>query len=1301
VADRTVASAAADLRLVDTKIPSDIAAAKRKLLAELRKIEAEAKIRVGVSFDAATANRDLARFRAALKDVNIQLGVDAKAAIAELETFNAQVSEADADDINVRVDVDGAVEATGQLQLFGALADEVDADDVNVRVDVDGAPAAIAQLSAVKAATADINRQERSGAGIAGAFAGVAGLVGPIALVGTLIGGLGAAISVFGVKASADIEQTIAAFENLLGSAEAATTLFGEIQDLADVSPFETQTLANATKSLLAIGVASEDVIPTVENLAGIVSLLGGASQENFGRLTLALGQIRSSMKPMTQDLYQIQNALPGFNAKLQLAGGIAEKFGISNQEALDKIEDGAITGEQAYDILIKRMEEFPGAASAIAAQAQTLQGQLSTFTDVVKRSLVESFLPITELIKEELPTITEATQDALDDIAPALSRSFETLIPTIAPLIETLGESLAPAFEGVFTALGSAIVGITPILEELGPLVGEIFPILGEIIETLGPAVADAAGALGGALVPALEAFSDVLNSIPLPVLTGLVEGILALTIASKVAGGVTALGQAMGILGKTATIGAGPIGLAAAALTGLFLVLGQRAEAEREIEEQTENVTAALIDNTAELLTNKDVMEGVTTTADAAAVAYRLLGEAIRGGAEGGDELATALNNIGIVPSNENIVRVLNQIGAFGDGDGNVANVPEIMDALTAAFGDQAGAIAGAIPKYSKLGDEFNQVFLGGEELTESQLALVRAIELVQAESDRTDLASITTGMLQTQAAADPAFESALKFAESMGTVDRFTTDAAAASDLFNRTLLAFEPPPDDVKNFFADVTELVEGVDTRIGDAQTAVTEFGLATEEAYKQAEQAIKDVITVLDVLLGRFDLDVAKQNLFENVRALPGEFQDVVTVARQQAKDQGVDFSEFLVSGDTEAARIAFQELVGPLVTDGINVVKQTLDQQGPTAAAGLAGSLRLQVIDALTRSGIDQTEAIELTEAYFPTEPWEAAAVAAAEAASAAAQAQLEEDAAEAELALALSFDTEEARLALTGLSNTDLSVAVNLGTDTARTEISQLGETGITVPVGADDEDARSAIAALSDIDVSVPIEADTDDARDDISELGNTGITVPVGTDTAAARSAISGLSNTDVSVLVTADVTPAAAAIRTLERILAGTLTPLFGQFADGGIVEFYRQGGLKESHVAQIAPAGAWRVWAEPETGGEAYIPMGAHKRERSEKILSTVADLFGMDLVPRPSAAAVARAAHGFGDDRGGGTAVLTREDVRTMARDIAEEVVAAMPTPVTVEHHPAGYSDPSAMAEIIYAKINRKVRRR
>jgi alkylhydroperoxidase family enzyme len=48
-------------------------------------------------------------------------------------------------------------------------------------------------------------------------------------------------------------------------------------------------------------------------------------------------------------------------------------------------------------------------------------------------------------------------------------------------------------------------------------------------------------------------------------------------------------------------------------------------------------------------------------------------------------------------------------------------------------------------------------------------------------------------------------------------------------------------------------------------------------------------------------------------------------------------------------------------------------------------------------------------------------------------------------------------------------------------------------------------------------------------------------------------------------------------------------------------ADGGVVDYYANGGFGENHVAQIARAGDWRVWAEPETGGPAFIPLAHHR----------------------------------------------------------------------------------------------------
>lgn len=77
-----------------------------------------------------------------------------------------------------------------------------------------------------------------------------------------------------------------------------------------------------------------------------------------------------------------------------------------------------------------------------------------------------------------------------------------------------------------------------------------------------------------------------------------------------------------------------------------------------------------------------------------------------------------------------------------------------------------------------------------------------------------------------------------------------------------------------------------------------------------------------------------------------------------------------------------------------------------------------------------------------------------------------------------------------------------------------------------------------------------------------------------------------------------------------------------------QYADGGIaaLESYANGKTPDQALIQKAMPGPGLVqWAEPETGGEAYIPLGKNKRARSQSILATVADMFGLVVMPKDS----------------------------------------------------------------------------
>ena len=72
-------------------------------------------------------------------------------------------------------------------------------------------------------------------------------------------------------------------------------------------------------------------------------------------------------------------------------------------------------------------------------------------------------------------------------------------------------------------------------------------------------------------------------------------------------------------------------------------------------------------------------------------------------------------------------------------------------------------------------------------------------------------------------------------------------------------------------------------------------------------------------------------------------------------------------------------------------------------------------------------------------------------------------------------------------------------------------------------------------------------------------------------------------------------------------------------------ADGSIRK-YADGGLSKLPDSALIqkPKGAGLVqWAEPETKGEAFIPLAESKRGRSQNILATVADMFGFALLPK------------------------------------------------------------------------------
>ncbi|MEU1327256.1 phage tail tape measure protein [Streptomyces microflavus] len=212
---------------------------------------------------------------------------------------------------------------------------------------------------------------------------------------------------------------------------------------------------------------------------------------------------------------------------------------------------------------------------------------------------------------------------------------------------------------------------------------------------------------------------------------------------------------------------------------------------------------------------------------------------------------------------------------------------------------------------------------------------------------------------------------------------------------------------------------------------------------------------------------------------------------------------------------------------------------------------------------------------------------------------------------------------------------------------TAAARTElnllIAKLGETnGKTVEIDAKTQGAITDLETLQakvkgTKGTTVTMKVPTEEGRRQLEQLGfkikstkgkTVTIAVPTGGQKAAVQSlaaAIAGLKDRTVTIRT----------IEVTDRRITNTVTGetrsrtklRAGAQADGSVLSFYAGGGMNtpgafprgENHTAQIAPAGAWRVWAEDETGGEAYIPLAPSKRGRSRAITEETIRRLGGD----------------------------------------------------------------------------------
>jgi len=263
----------------------------------------------------------------------------------------------------------------------------------------------------------------------AGVVAGALGLMGSAAL-----------------KAAGQWEQLQTQFRVMIGDTQKADQVLEDLKKTAATTPFELEDLAKGGQTLLAFGIQSEKLIPTLRMLGDVA----GGNKDKFNSLTLAFGQMSSTGRLMGQDLLQMINA--GFNP-LKV---ISDKTGISMADLKKKMEAGAISADmvtEAFQIATSKGGQFYG---MMEKQSQTLEGKLSTLRDSfaeVSRQIGQALLPAVKLLVDVFTTLVNWFA--------ALPQPIKSVVAIGGALVFVLA-TLLTIFGGFLTILPAMVAGWT-----------------------------------------------------------------------------------------------------------------------------------------------------------------------------------------------------------------------------------------------------------------------------------------------------------------------------------------------------------------------------------------------------------------------------------------------------------------------------------------------------------------------------------------------------------------------------------------------------------------------------------------------------------------------------------------------------------------------------------------------------------------------------------------------------------------------------------------------------------------------
>lgn len=273
-----------------------------------------------------------------------------------------------------------------------------------------------------------------------------------------------------GIKFAADIEAQKTAFGVLLEDVEKGAALFEQLKEFSASTPLQLDDITQGAQTLLAFGVASEEVQDKLSNL-------GDLAQGNAGKmqsLTEAYGKLRAKGVATLEEINRFtENGVP-------LLDALADQMGVATDEVLRMVTEGSI-GFEDVDAAIRAMTgsggQFEGMMEKIA---QTTRGKFSTALDNVKLALadlVDTLLPTINRILDGITSLAqkfgsldEGTQDWILTIGSmlALTGPILSMVSMVSKAVMGLAAGAFMGPQGIIFAIGAAIAILTGFILKL-----------------------------------------------------------------------------------------------------------------------------------------------------------------------------------------------------------------------------------------------------------------------------------------------------------------------------------------------------------------------------------------------------------------------------------------------------------------------------------------------------------------------------------------------------------------------------------------------------------------------------------------------------------------------------------------------------------------------------------------------------------------------------------------------------------------------------------------------------------------